>query len=159
MTQPRQYWLFKSEPHVYSFDDFERDHRTSWVGVRNYQARNFLRDTVRLDDRVLFYHSSAKVLAIIGTAKVVHSGHPDQTAFNPQSPYFDPKSKLDSPTWYVVDVELVQRFSEPLTRDALRDDPITAEMMLLQRGSRLSIQPVTAEQWQAVHRLAGAKLL
>ncbi len=155
--QSRQYWLFKSEPDVFSIDDFERDQRTHWDGVRNYQARNFLRDTMQVGDRVLFYHSNAEPMAIVGTATIVKPGYPDHTAFDPQDPHYDPKSNPDSPTWYMVDIEFVQKFSEPLTRDQLRNDEVAAGMMLLKKGSRLSVQPVTEAEWKAVHRLAGVK--
>lgn len=157
MTQPRQYWLFKSEPEEYSIDAFAKDKRIHWFGIRNYQARNFLRDTVRVDDRVLFYHSNAEPMAIVGTAKVVKSGYPDHTALDPKAPYYDPKSKPDQPTWYMVDIEFLQKFPEPLTRDQLRDNTGTADMVLLRKGSRLSIQPVTEAEWHAVHKLAGVK--
>lgn len=157
MTQPRQYWLFKSEPEAYSIDDFVKDKRTHWDGVRNYQARNFLRDTMRIGDRVLFYHSNAEPMSIVGTAKIVKTGYPDHTAFDPNDHHFDPKSKPDQPTWYMVDIEVLQKFPAPLTRDQLRDCPETADMMLLRKGSRLSVQPVTEAEWQAVHRLAGVK--
>ncbi len=156
-TKARQYWLLKSEPDVYSIDDFARDRRTHWAGVRNYQARNFLRDSLQLDDRVLFYHSNAKPMAIVGTAKIVRTGYPDHTAFDPQDPYFDPKSKLERPTWFMVDIEYLQTFAEPLTRDQLREDKVAAGMMLLKKGSRLSVQPVSEAEWKAIHRMAGAK--
>jgi len=153
----RQYWLFKSEPDAYSIDDFAHDKRTHWDGVRNYQARNFLRDTMQVDDRVLFYHSNAEPMAIVGTAKIVRTGYPDHTAFDPQDSHYDPKSKPDEPTWFMVDIEYLQTFPEPLTRDRLREDKVAAGMMLLKKGSRLSVQPVTADEWKAIHRLASVK--
>lgn len=156
MPKPTQYWLFKSEPDVYPLKQLKRDRQTHWDGVRNYQARNFLRDTMQLEDRVLFYHSNADPMAIVGTARIVKTGYVDHTAFDTKDPHYDPKSKPEAPTWYMVDIEFLQEFSEPLTRDALRADPVTAEMMLLKKGSRLSVQPVTEEEWLAVHRLAGA---
>lgn len=151
------YWLFKSEPDVYSIHDLRKEptQTTCWDGVRNYQARNFLRDHVRLGDGVLFYHSNADPLAIAGTAEVVRTGYPDPSAFDPDDPHYDPKSRPDAPVWYMVDVRLVRIFPEPVTRDMLRKNAVTAEMMVLQRGARLSIQPVTAAQWKAVHKLAG----
>ena len=155
----RRYWLFKSEPDAYSISDLagEPTRTTFWDGVRNYQARNFLRDEIRAGDGVLFYHSSAEPMAVVGTAEVVRAGYPDHTAFDPDDPHHDPKSKPDAPTWYMVDVRLIQIFPEPVTRDALRDSPATAKMMVLRRGARLSIQPVTTEEWAAVHRLAGVR--
>ena len=151
------YWLFKSEPEVFSIDDLRRAPKqtTCWDGVRNYQARNFLRDQVQLGDGVLFYHSNADPMAISGTAEVVRTGYPDPTAFDPDDPHYDPKSRPDAPVWYMVDVRFGQIFPTPVTREMLRSNPVAAEMMVLQRGARLSIQPVTAAQWKAVHKLAG----
>ena len=153
----RHYWLFKSEPNAYSIDDLARDGSTHWDGVRNYQARNMLRDDIQAGDRVLFYHSNAKPMAVFGTAKVVQSGYPDHTAFDPQDHHYDPKSDPDTPTWFMVDIELIQKLPNSLRRDELRDDETTSGMMLLQRGSRLSVQPVTETEWKAIHRLAGVK--
>ena len=154
---PRRYWLFKSEPSVFSIQDLKRaqDSTYYWDGVRNYQARNFLRDTIQLGDRVLFYHSNADPIAVVGTARVVKSGYPDHTAFDVTHHYYDPKSKLETPTWYMVDVKLIQEFPTPVTRDMLRDNAATLEMQVLKRGMRLSIQPVTEAEWLAVHKLAG----
>lgn len=153
----RQYWLFKSEPDVFSIDDLARCAKKStyWDGVRNYQARNLLRDTIQVGDGVLFYHSSTDPMAIVGTASVVKKGYPDHTAFDPKDPHFDPKSDRAEPTWYMVDIRLDQIFPNPLTRAELQDVPALKGMMLLKRGSRLSIQPVTAGEWAAVLKLAG----
>lgn len=155
----RQYWLFKSEPEAYSIADLAREptRTTFWDGVRNYQARNFLRDTIKVGDRVLFYHSNADPLAIVGSVEVVRAGYPDHTAFDPRDHHYDPKSKLAEPTWFMVDVELRQIFPKPVTRDELKACSALSDMMVLRRGARLSIQPVTAAEWQAVHRLAGVK--
>lgn len=156
-TTPRRYWLFKSEPDVYSIHDLARDKNqtTFWDGVRNYQARNFLRDTIHVGDGVLFYHSSADRMVIAGTATVVRAGYPDHTAFDPKSCHHDPKSDPDNPTWFMVDIKLDKVFAEPLTRATLQACPDLKKMLLLQRGSRLSIQPVTEREWAAVWRLAG----
>jgi len=155
----RRYWLFKSEPESFSIADLaqEPDQTTFWDGVRNYQARNFLRDTIRCGDRVLFYHSNADPMAIVGTAEVVKTGYPDHTAFDPSDHHYDPKSDPDKPTWFMVDIRLLQVFPKPVTRDDLKDCADLNDMMLLRPGARLSIQPVTAAEWQAVHRLAGVK--
>ncbi len=155
----RQYWLFKSEPESYSIADLakEPDKTTFWDGVRNYQARNLLRDTIRQRDRVLFYHSNADPMAIVGTAEVVKTGYPDHTAFDPQDHHYDPKSKPDEPTWFMVDVRLLQVFPKQVTRDELKACADLRDMMVIRQGARLSIQPVTAAEWQAVHRLAGVK--
>ena len=159
MARTRRYWLFKSEPDVYSFDNLMADkkRRTHWEGVRNYQARNLLRDEIKKDDGVLFYHSNAKPMAIAGVAKVVREGYPDHTAFEEGTKYHDPKSDPEDPTWFMVDIEAVAPFPEPLTRDQLKEQESLVDMMLLQRGSRLSVQPVTAAEWRAILKLAGVK--
>ena len=156
-TGTRRYWLFKSEPDSYSFECFERERRTFWNGVRNYQARNLLRSEIRPDDGVLFYHSNAEPMAIVGIAKVVRGGYPDHTAFEPGSDYHDPDSDPAAPTWFMVDIECVGALREPLTRERCKQEPALADMMLLQRGSRLSVQPVTAEQWRTILRLGGQR--
>ena len=158
-TSTRKYWLFKSEPDCFSIDDLAKAKKqtTFWDGVRNYQARNFLRDEIKAGDGVLFYHSIADPMVIAGTAEVVREGYPDHTAFDAKSDHYDEKSDPDDPTWFMVDIKLTQKFAKPLTREELSKDKVTAGMMLLKRGSRLSIQPVTPEEWQAVHKLAGAK--
>lgn len=155
----RQYWLFKSEPDAFSIDDLARapGRTTFWDGVRNYQARNFLRDAIQVGDGILFYHSSTDPMAIMGTATVVKKGYPDYTAFDPNDPHYDPKSDPAEPTWYMVDIQLKNTFAEPLTRDRLQSAAALKGMMLLKRGSRLSIQPVTAAEWSAIHKLAGVK--
>ena len=155
----RRYWLFKSEADCYSIDSLasEQGQTTYWDGVRNYQARNFLRDDVQVGDRVFFYHSNSDPLAIVGTMQVVQAGYPDHTAFDRREKHFDPQSDPDNPTWYMVDVKLRQQFPEPLTRASLLAEPRLKAMVLLQRGSRLSIQPVTPEEWRIVFELAGVK--
>lgn len=152
----RQYWLFKSEPESYSITDLSNEptRTTFWDGVRNYQARNLLRDTIRLGDRVFFYYSNADPLAIVGTAEVVKSGYPDHTAFDPQDQHYDPKSNPEQPTWFMVNVRLLQVFPKPVTRDELKACADLREMMVVRPGARLSIQPVTAAEWRTVHRLA-----
>nr|WP_010586964.1 EVE domain-containing protein [Schlesneria paludicola] len=154
-----RYWLFKSEPSAFSIEHLAKAKKQTapWDGVRNYQARNFLRDDVKVGDRVLFYHSREEPLGVFGTMSVVRAGYPDHTAFDPESKYYDPSSKADQPRWIMVDVKLVQTFPEPVTRDMLAEDAVTSKMLVMKRGMRLSIQPVTAEEWQAVHRLAGVK--
>lgn len=156
----RQYWLFKSEPDVFSIDDLaaEKGKRTSWEGVRNYQVRNMLRDEISKGDGVLFYHSRTKPMVIAGTAEVVKAGYPDHFAFDPDHKYFDPKSDPDNPAWYMVDIRLTQIFDQPVTRDALKEDKTASQMKVMSRGCRLSITPVTAAEWKAVHKLAGAKV-
>ena len=152
-----RYWLVKSEPDVFSFDDLwaSPDRTTHWEGVRNYQARNFLRDGMRRGDGVLFYHSSTEPSAIVGTAEVVREAYPDPTAFDPASEYFDAKSRREEPAWVMVDIRAVARLARPLPLVALRDEPALAGMELLRRGRRLSVQPVTPAVWAAVLRLGG----
>ncbi|MDA0372523.1 MAG: EVE domain-containing protein [Planctomycetota bacterium] len=154
----RRFWLVRSEPDVYSIDDLARDGVTCWDGVRNYQARNTLRDDMSVGDGVLFYHSNAKPLAIVGVARVSRAGYPDHTAWDPKTKYHDPKSDPSSPTWYMVDIEFVARFDEPLCRDQLLDEPELAGMALLQKASRLSVQPVTPDEWSRVLKMAGARV-
>lgn len=154
----RHYWLFKSEPESYSIDDLAADRTTHWDGIRNYQARNMLRDEVRVGDGVFFYHSNADPMGIYGTMEVARAGYPDHTAFDADDHHFDPKSDPDEPTWFMVDVRFMQKFPQPVARDDLRASAATAGMLVLKRGSRLSIQPVTEAEWKAVHKLAGVKL-
>jgi predicted RNA-binding protein with PUA-like domain len=153
-NQPR-YWLFKSEPDCYSIDDLKRDKRTFWSGVRNFQARNTLRDDIQVGDGVFFYHSSTDPMAIVGTMEVVRAGYPDVTALDPRDDHFDPKSTNENPIWFGVDVAFKEKFSKPVTRDELKAQKDLAKMVLLQQGSRLSIQPVTAAEWGTVRQLAG----
>lgn len=152
------YWLFKSEPSAFSIDHLARAPKKTapWDGVRNYQARNFLRNDVKLGDQVLFYHSSEEPLGVFGTMSVVRTAYPDFTAFDPKSKYYDPKSNPEMPRWFMVDVKLTQKFPQPVLRDTLAEDKVTSKMLVMQRGMRLSIQPVSLEEWKAVHRLAGA---
>jgi predicted RNA-binding protein with PUA-like domain len=154
----RRFWLVRSEPDVYSIDDLERDGATCWDGVRNYQARNTLRDDMKRGDGVLFYHSNAKPLAIVGVARISKEGYPDHTAWDPSTKYHDPKSDPQNPTWFMVDIEFVARFASPLCREQLVDEPELAGMALLQKASRLSVQPVTPAEWRHVLKLAGAKV-
>ncbi len=152
-----RYWLFKSEPESFSIHDLaaSKGRRTSWEGVRNYQARNMLRDDVRKGDGVLFYHSSTEPMVIAGTAEVVKDGYPDHFAWEAGHKYFDESSSPEKIVWYMVDIRLVRIFRRPVTRAALADDADCGGMVLLKKGSRLSIQPVTEAEWNAVHRIAG----
>lgn len=153
----RRYWLMKSEPAAFSFDDLKSrpEGVEPWDGVRNFKARNFLRDEIREGDGVLFYHSSIPVPAIVGIARVVRPGYPDSTALDPQNAHFDPRSTEQKPIWYRVDVQYVTPLPRPLTRDDLRLDPVLSGMGVLRRGNRLSVQPVTAEEWRAVLEAQG----
>ena len=153
----RRYWLFKSEPGSYSIDDLQSDRRTCWDGVRNYQARNLLRDEVKRGDGVLFYHSGSKPLAVVGLAKVVREGYVDSSALDPDSRYFDPKSDPEDPPWRMVDIGFVAKLEQPVSRKAMMSEPSLNEMMLLRRGARLSVQPVTKREWDGILKMAGIK--
>ncbi|MBB5205305.1 putative RNA-binding protein with PUA-like domain [Inhella inkyongensis] len=141
-----QTWLMKSEPEEASIDDLQRLGRLPWVGVRNYQARNFMRDAFQLGDRVLFYHSSCAQPGIAGIARVASGAYADPTQFDPSNPYFDPKSKPEAPRWLLVDVAF-ERKTTLLPLSEMRLQPELATMALLQRGSRLSITPVSDSEW------------
>ena len=149
------YWLFKSEPDSYSFADLTADGATGWSGVRNFQARNFLRDSIHVGDGVLYYHSSVTPAAIVGIAEVVEAGHPDPTAFDPDSDYHDPKSDPDKPTWFQVTIKPVRPIDPPLELPKLKTIPELAGMELLRKGSRLSVQPVSDAEWKTIVSLAG----
>jgi len=152
MSREKRYWLLKTEPSEFSIEDL-RDAAggtAPWDGVRNYQARNFLRDDVAVGDGVLIYHSGVLPAGIAGEALVVRAGYPDPSAFDPKSPYFDPKSDPVRPTWYGVDVRFVRRCRALITRDRLRQIPALRSMMVLRRGCRLSVQPLTAAQWSTL---------
>lgn len=148
----RRYWLLKTEPTSFSFDDlWEAPKRTtSWDGVRNFQARNMLRDQMKPGDLVFIYHSSTDPTGIAGIAEVVEGGYPDPTAFDPKDSHYDPKSKPESPTWYVVDVKALEKVDPIITLEELRDVRGLEKMVLLQRGSRLSVQPVSAAEWEII---------
>ena len=159
MTAARGYWLVKTEPQAFSWHDLWTAPRrtTHWDGVRNYQARNFLRDQMRVGDGVFLYHSSADPTAIMGVCDVVRAGYPDHTAFDPAEQHYDPKSDPEHPTWYMVDLKAVEPFDPPVTLAELRAIPALARMALLQKGSRLSVQPVTPGEWETVLRHAARR--
>lgn len=150
----RSYWLAKSEPSTYSIEDLERDGTTEWSGVRNYAARNHMREMAE-GDRVLFYHSSTDVLGIYGVAEVAAEAHPDSTQFDPDSGYHDPDSDPADPRWWCVDMKHLRTFEEPVTRDAMKERPELDEMKVLQRGMRLSVMPVTEAEYETVLDMAG----
>ncbi len=152
------YWLFKSEPESFSILDLAAAPKqtTIWDGVRNYQARDFLRDQVQPGDRVLFYHSAADPPAVVGTAVVTCAGYPDHTARQKTNHHFDPKSTKDKPIWFMVDIKLEEIFPAPLPLEFLREQKPLAKMELLRRGSRLSIQPVTKPEFDTILKLAHA---
>jgi predicted RNA-binding protein with PUA-like domain len=138
----------KTEPSTYSIDDLQRDKKTYWEGVRNYQARNFLRDQVQKGDGVLFYHSNANPPGIVGFARVSKGAYPDFTAWDPKNKYFDPKSKKENPTWYMVDLEFVDKLAQILSLDEIKKIPHLKDMMVLKKGMRLSVQPVDPKHYK-----------
>ncbi|HKI96960.1 MAG TPA: EVE domain-containing protein [bacterium] len=150
-----RYWLMKTEPSAFSIDDLERMGREHWDGIRNYQSRNHMRDDMKVGDRVLIYHSSTDIPAVVGTARVVREAYPDDTSWDPDSKYFDPKSSPDNPRWVMVDVAFESRFAQPLPLARLRELPALQGMLLLKKGMRLSIQPVTEQEFRTVLSHAG----
>ncbi len=151
------YWLMKTEPNTFSFDDLKKSPKktTCWEGVRNYQARNLMRDEIKKGDNVLFYHSNADPPAVVGTAKVVKEAYPDVFQFDPKSKYFDAKAKPEEPRWLMVDIRYDKPFVHPVSLPELREDPRLADMALLRKGNRLSIQPVTPAEWKRILKLGG----
>jgi predicted RNA-binding protein with PUA-like domain len=148
----RRYWLMKSEPDVFSIDDLERTGVDCWDGVRNYQARNFMRD-MKVGDGVLFYHSNAKPPGVAGLARVARTAYPDPTAFDSGSHYFDPDSDRQNPRWVMVDIAFVEKFPAVLPLPVLQTTPGLEEMMVTRKGMRLSVQPVTPADWKIVVKL------
>lgn len=148
------YWIFKSEPDEFGIDHLLAQGKKTacWDGIRNYQARNNLRDKVKKNDLVLFYHSSCKHIGVAGTMEVVKAAYPDPAQFDPDSKYYDVKSDPDNPLWYCVDVRLVEKYSQVIPTKTLKADPVTAELSIFKQG-RLSIAPVSAAQWKAIQRL------
>ncbi len=156
----RKFWLMKSEPDVFSFQDLQKAKKqtTCWDGVRNYQARNFMRDEMKKGDLVLYYHSNTKPPHIAGVAEVVKESYPDHTQFDATSKYFDPKSTLEKPRWFMVDIKAVAEMKETLSLDTLKNEASLAEMKVVQRGQRLSVQPVTAAEFKRVLKIGRTTL-
>lgn len=151
-----RYWLFKTEPNAFSWDDLvaSEDSTTMWDGIRNYQARNLMRDEMRSGDPVLFYHSQTRSPAVIGLAEVASASYPDPTQFDPDSRYFDPRASVSAPRWFLVDIRAVRKLERPVTLHELREDEAVSDMDLLRRGNRLSIQPVRESEFLHISRLA-----
>ena len=151
------FWLVKSEPEEFSIDDLQaRPARTEhWDGVRNYQARNFMRDDMKKGDQVFFYHSNCKEPGIVGIARVVREGYPDHTAFDPDDPHYDPKSDPADPTWFMVDLKFVRKLRRTITLQELKGDPQLEGLALVRKGNRLSIMPVSEAEWQFILSLEG----
>lgn len=152
-----RYWLMKSEPDEFSIDDLAKAPKqtTAWFGVRNYQARNYMRDEMRVGDRAFFYHSSCPEPGIAGIVEISRPAYPDATQFDPKSPYYDAKSTRDAPRWVHVDVKLVRK-TNLVPLQALRDTRGLDDMVTLRRGNRLSITPVTASEWKIIEKLASS---
>ncbi len=153
-----RHWLIKSEPDVFSIDDLAKVKREPWTGVRNYQARNFMWKDMNPGDIALFYHSNAKPPGIAGVARVAGAPYPDETQFDPDSEYFDPKATREKPRWWLVDFEFVGKYSEILTLEAIKADSLLSEMMVCQRGTRLSINPVDPLHFKRACQIAKFKL-
>jgi len=149
-----RYWLMKSEPHVYPFSQLVEDGSTHWDGVRNYQARNMMRDDLKLGDMVLFYHSNTKPPHVAGIARVSREGYPDHTSWDPESKYYDEKSSPENPRWIMVDIEAVQEIEKVSLVD-IKANPALDGMPLVQKGQRLSVQPVSKEQFEEICRMGG----
>lgn len=150
-------WLMKSEPDTYPFEQLEKEGRTMWDGVRNYQARNYMRDDMRVGDEVLFYHSSTKVPGVVGVARVASEPYPDPTQFDESSDYYDPKATEAEPRWYLVDIEPVERLPRLVSLQEMKDDPALEGMLLLKRGNRLSVMPVEPQHAARVRELAAGR--
>ena len=144
------YWLMKSNPKFFGIEDLRRLETDSWDGVRNYRARNFMRDDMRVGDKVFFYHSSAKPSGVAGIMTVSKAGYPDPTQFHPEHRHYDPLATEDAPRWYMVDVRFERKFKRLIPLAELKAEPALGEMTLVQKGSRLSIMPVTPEEWRQI---------
>lgn len=151
----RQYWLMKSEPSCFSIDDLRHSPKQTscWDGVRNYQARNFMRDSMRIHDKVFFYHSNCKLPGIVGVAEVVSDAYPDYTAFDPNSEHPDPKSTLEKPIWYMVDIRFSLKFDKIIPLESMKKTPGLENMLLLRKGNRLSVLPVSEIEWSTIMTL------
>ena len=147
-------WLIKSEPSAYSIDDLSRDRTEMWDGIRNYQARNMMRDEMKPGDRVLFYHSACKEPGVVGIAKVASKSYPDPTQFDKKSKYYDAKSDPEDPRWHLVDMRFVKKLKRPVSLAEIKAHPDLADMLLVKRGNRLSIMPVSDKHWETIIGLA-----
>ncbi|MBE9515917.1 MAG: EVE domain-containing protein [Proteobacteria bacterium] len=150
-----KYWLFKSEPEEFSIDDLKkkRSKTEHWDGVRNYQARNFMRDDMKIGDRGFFYHSNCEVPGIVGIVEIAKEGYVDHTAFDPDDSHYDPKSDPDKPRWIMVDVKFVERFTDTISLKQLKTNPKLADMRLVQKGNRLSVMPVEKKEWDTILKM------
>lgn len=151
----KKYWLVKSEPDVFSIDDLakSKNKTTFWDGVRNYQARNFMRDEMKKGDGVLYYHSNTDPNAVVGYCEVVREGYPDHTQFDPEDKHFDPKADPAKPAWMMVDIKLVKKFKNLVTLAEIKENPKLQNMRLVQRGNRLSVMPVDKKEWDEILKM------
>ncbi|WP_266180658.1 EVE domain-containing protein [Dyella humicola] len=150
MTAKTQYWLMKSEPDAFSIDDLKRKGQEAWDGVRNYQARNFMRDGMQVGDKVFFYHSNCAEPGIVGVAEVATDAYPDPSQFDPKSKYFDAASSRDNPRWALVEVKFVKKLKRTIPLKELQSEPALAEMALVRKGNRLSVMPVESTEWRHI---------
>jgi predicted RNA-binding protein with PUA-like domain len=155
----KKYWLMKSEPSVFSIDDLAKEPKKTayWDGVRNYQARNFMRDEMKKGDLVLFYHSNTEPPCVVGVCEVVKEGYPDFTAFDPESKYYDPKSSDEKPRWFMVDVKLKKKFKKPVTLAEIKKNKKLQNMRLVQKGNRLSVMPVEKKEFDEIVKMSEKK--
>lgn len=144
------YWLLKSEPESYGIDHLKADRKTAWTGVRNFQARNYMQKDMQVGDPILFYHSNTKEPGVYGLAKVASTAYPDPTQFDPKSNYYEKRATKEKPVWYLVDVSYVSKLKKPVLLETLRTDSSTSGMPMLQKGSRLSVTPVTNKEYERV---------
>ncbi len=151
----KKYWLLKSDATVFSIDDLEKckNKTTYWDGVRNYQARNFLRDDMKIGDQILFYHSNSEPNEIVGVCEVVKEGYPDFTAFDPNDIHYDPKSKKENPTWIMVDIKLLKKFKKGISLEEIKKNELLSNMRLVQRGNRLSVMPVEKKEFDEILKM------
>jgi predicted RNA-binding protein with PUA-like domain len=152
----KKYWLMKSEPDVFSIEDLanNKDQTTYWDGVRNYQARNFMRDEMKVGDKVIFYHSNTKPPAAVGVCEIVKEAYPDFTAFDPEDPHFDPKSDKGNPRWYMVDIKLEKIFDRPVSLSEIKENPKLQDMKLVQKGNRLSVMPIKKSEFDEIVKMS-----
>ena len=151
----KKYWLFKSEPGAFSIDDLDKSpgKKTYWDGIRNYQARNFIRDDMRKGDGVLFYHSNTDPLAVVGYCEIVIEAYPDHTQFDPDNKHFDPTALQKEPRWFMVDIKLKEKFKNPVTLKEIKENPKLKDFRLIQRGNRLSVFPVNKKEWDEILKM------
>lgn len=149
-TAKPKHWLMKSEPDTFSIDDLKRKKQEPWDGVRNYQARNFMRDGMRVGDKVFFYHSNCAVPGIVGLAEVATEAYPDPSQFDPKSHYFDPKSTPEEPRWMLIEVKFVKKLARTISLEELKANEALSDMALVRKGNRLSVMPVSAGEWRLI---------